>query len=113
MNVDLPKPLPRKIWILWLQGFENAPPLVKLCVKSWQRLNPDWSINLLTEDSLHHLFDDAFSDFLNQEDANGNTPVAGAIETALGDISITGPLSESLGVSPSDRLERLYEASLR
>jgi len=43
---------------------------------------------------------DAFVDFLSDPDGAGpaDAPVAGAIEDALADISITGPLSGSLGV---------------
>jgi hypothetical protein len=47
---------------------------------------------------IQDLMEPAFEDFLNTADAFGNTPVAGAIETALGDIEIAGPIGESLGV---------------
>ena len=32
------------IYILWFQGFDNAPLLVKNCVQSWKHYNPDWNI---------------------------------------------------------------------
>lgn len=35
--------------------------------------------------------------FLNTPDANGNTPVAGAIESALAGVDISGPIGASLG----------------
>lgn len=38
-------------------------------------------------------------DFLNEVDGAGNTPLAGALEGALGGVSIAGPLGESLGVA--------------
>jgi len=41
------------IYILWLQGFENAPDIIKECVKSWYYYNPDWKIILLDEKNLH------------------------------------------------------------
>lgn len=44
--------LPKTIWILWLQGIETAPPIVKACVTSWQRLNATWTIHVLTRESL-------------------------------------------------------------
>jgi hypothetical protein len=47
---------------------------------------------------IQDLVEPAMEDFLNTPDANGNTPIAGAVETALADITITGPISESLGV---------------
>ena len=44
--------VPRIIWMLWLQGFTNAPELVKACVQSWCRLNPDHVVHLLDTQSL-------------------------------------------------------------
>ncbi|HEV7732449.1 MAG TPA: hypothetical protein VGR62_09830 [Candidatus Binatia bacterium] len=44
------------------------------------------------------LFADGMQDFLNQVDGNGNTPIAGAIETALGGIDIAGPVGSGLGI---------------
>lgn len=37
------------------------------------------------------------SDFLNMPDANGNTPVAGAVEDALAGVDISGPIGAALG----------------
>ncbi|PBB87459.1 MULTISPECIES: capsular polysaccharide synthesis protein [unclassified Mesorhizobium] len=44
--------LPKIIWILWLQGIETAPPIVKACAASWQRLNRSWTVHVLTRESL-------------------------------------------------------------
>jgi cysteine-rich repeat protein len=44
------------------------------------------------------LFQPALENFLNTTDANGNTPIAGAIETALTGIDIAGPVGGGLGV---------------
>ncbi|RVD19619.1 capsular polysaccharide synthesis protein [Mesorhizobium sp. M4B.F.Ca.ET.017.02.2.1] len=44
--------LPRTIWILWLQGIETAPEIVKASMTSWQRVNPSWTIQILTRESL-------------------------------------------------------------
>ncbi|MBM2711153.1 polysaccharide pyruvyl transferase family protein [Mesorhizobium caraganae] len=44
--------LPKTIWILWLQGIEAAPKIVRACVSSWQRINPSWTIHVLTRESL-------------------------------------------------------------
>jgi hypothetical protein len=35
------------IYILWFQGFNNAPYVVKKCVESWKYYNKDWKIILL------------------------------------------------------------------
>lgn len=47
---------------------------------------------------LQGLFETSLEDFLNTEDGNGNTPIAGAIETALEGIEIAGPIGDGLGV---------------
>lgn len=44
--------IPKVIWILWLQGIENAPPLVQQCVASWKKYNPGWNIILLDEQNM-------------------------------------------------------------
>lgn len=35
------------VWVLWLQGYDNAPPVVRKCIASWITKNPDWQINVL------------------------------------------------------------------
>src|SRR5947209_7217820 len=35
------------IWTCWFQGREAAPPLVKACLRSWERKNPDWQFRCL------------------------------------------------------------------
>lgn len=47
----------RTIWILWTQGFENAPEVVKLCLESWKQLNPGWDIRALDDAALNDLID--------------------------------------------------------
>jgi cysteine-rich repeat protein len=41
---------------------------------------------------------DGLQDFLNATDGSGNTPIAGAIETALDGIDLAGPIGEGLGL---------------
>jgi glucodextranase-like protein len=65
-------------------------------------------IDLLVGD-IQDLMQPAFADFLNQTDLAGNTPVAGAIEQALSDISIAGPIGESLNVDLSAPLFQVAE----
>ncbi len=47
----------KKIYMLWYDGFDKAPELVKKCVKSWIYHNPDWEIILLDENNLKNYFD--------------------------------------------------------
>ena len=42
----------KTIYILWFQGFNNAPEVVKKCVNSWKYYNPDWKIVLLDDINL-------------------------------------------------------------
>jgi hypothetical protein len=42
----------KTIYILWLQGFDNAPEIVKNCVNSWKYYNSDWNIILLDSKNL-------------------------------------------------------------
>lgn len=39
--------IPKTIWILWFQGLENAPEVVKTCYASWQSMNPGWTVRLI------------------------------------------------------------------
>jgi capsular polysaccharide synthesis protein len=36
--------LPRRIWIYWEQGWDEAPELVAACRRSWIDRNPDWEL---------------------------------------------------------------------
>lgn len=40
------KPI-KPIFMLWFQGWGKAPPVCKLCVRSWRKHNPDWQVVLL------------------------------------------------------------------
>lgn len=53
-----PVQFPRTIWMLWLQGWEDAPELVDACVRTWRRCNPDWELRLLAKDDLPALIGD-------------------------------------------------------
>lgn len=45
-------PMNKVIWICWLQGWNNAPWIVRKCLASWQLHNPDWDIRALDASSL-------------------------------------------------------------
>lgn len=46
----------KKIWMLWLQGRDQAPPLVKACIDSWEKRNPGWGVNVLTQEDVDALW---------------------------------------------------------
>jgi hypothetical protein len=43
----------KTIYIFWYQGFDSAPDIVKHCVKSWRRYNPEWNIVCLDKKNLN------------------------------------------------------------
>jgi oligoribonuclease (3'-5' exoribonuclease) len=45
--------LPKIIWMMWLQGLDNAPEVVQACYRSWVELNPGWQVIFLDETSVH------------------------------------------------------------
>ena len=44
--------IPKTIWMFWSQGYENAPNIIKKCRESWEKYNPDWTINVLDMENL-------------------------------------------------------------
>jgi len=48
----LGKQLKKVIWSCWFQGQEAAPPLVRKCLDSWERNNPDWEFRCLDATSI-------------------------------------------------------------
>ena len=51
------------IWFFWLQGLSDAPESVKISLRSWKTLNPEYNVIVLTKDNLGEYFPfwDAFS----------------------------------------------------
>jgi hypothetical protein len=49
--------LTRTIWIFWNQGFENAPEVVRICVRSWKIRNPGWRVVELSQENLPEYVD--------------------------------------------------------
>jgi len=57
MSLDSTAKVPKKIWMLWFQGLDNAPHVVKECYASWKNLNPDWQVIFLDDTNLHEYVD--------------------------------------------------------
>ncbi len=47
----------KTLYIMWLQGFDQAPDIVKKCLQSWIDKNPTWNIVQLTNDNLDKYID--------------------------------------------------------
>ena len=58
------------LFILWFQGFENAPEVVKMCVRSWKHYNPDWNIICIDDANLHEYIVLELYDISMQERSN-------------------------------------------
>eukprot|EP00933_Yihiella_yeosuensis_P029820 TRINITY_DN23471_c1_g1_i1.p1 TRINITY_DN23471_c1_g1~~TRINITY_DN23471_c1_g1_i1.p1 ORF type:complete len:475 (-),score=77.37 TRINITY_DN23471_c1_g1_i1:158-1582(-) len=43
----------RTIWGYWAQGYNEMPEFFKLCVGTWQRLNPHWDVRILQKSTVH------------------------------------------------------------
>lgn len=55
------------IYILWFQGFNNAPDVVKRCVYSWRYYNPNWKIVLINNNNLRNYVNlDKYVDYKNK-----------------------------------------------
>jgi len=39
----------QKLYLLWYQGFDQAPYIVQKCIRSWAHYNPSWDMILLDE----------------------------------------------------------------
>jgi len=50
--------LNKTVWLLWLQGWHEAPWLVRKVAESWEINNPDWNIEYVTLDNLDNYISD-------------------------------------------------------
>jgi len=49
--------IPKKIWIFWYQGWNDAPEIVKKCLQTWKKSNPAWTIHPLDKNSISEFID--------------------------------------------------------
>ena len=49
--------IPRILWMMWLQGRENAPEVVQGCLPTWAKHNPGWKIVFLHQHNLKEYLD--------------------------------------------------------
>lgn len=45
------EPLPKIVWILWLQGWDKAPWVSKKVAESWKKMNPGWEIKMIDREN--------------------------------------------------------------
>ena len=46
------KDIPKLIWMFWNTPIDKAPEVVRLSIRSWIELNPDYEVRVLTDDNL-------------------------------------------------------------
>ena len=49
--------VPALVWLLWLQGWEEAPSIVTTVADSWQRHNPHWTVHKVHAGNLDQFID--------------------------------------------------------
>lgn len=49
--------LKNRIWVCWWQGLDNAPDIVKQCVKSIQNNAPNYTVTVITDDNYREFAD--------------------------------------------------------
>lgn len=59
------KNLPKNIYFFWNDGFDNLPPLVELCIKLWEKLNPDFNIIKLDNKDLKNALQELNLEYLD------------------------------------------------
>lgn len=45
-------PIPKRLWLYWHQGEDNAPRVIAQCLQSWKDLNPAWEVRVLNQQSI-------------------------------------------------------------
>ncbi len=50
---NAPSAIPKIVWSCWLQGFDNAPDMIKTCIATQRHTLPDYEFRYLTFDNYH------------------------------------------------------------
>ena len=56
MDVTLSAPIPKQLWVLWWQGKDNLPPIVKECVKRMASLE-NYNLTILDKENISSYID--------------------------------------------------------
>lgn len=65
--------LNKTIWLLWLQGWDQAPWLVRQVARSWEINNPGWNIEYVDLDNLRSYVDDVDCLYDDRKDISPQT----------------------------------------
>jgi mannosyltransferase OCH1-like enzyme len=62
------------IWTCWLQGYENAPQIIKACITSMYKYSSKYEVVIITEDNIHNYV--TFPDYIVEKYHKGIIPRA-------------------------------------
>ena len=62
-------PAEKTVWLLWYQGWGDAPYIVRAVAYSWQMHNPGWDVVLLSRHNLHHYVNSSYYDYPHVKEA--------------------------------------------
>ena len=74
LDIEVSNELENPIWQIWFQGEDSMPPIVKICVQSIKKYNPDRKIILLTKDNIKDYV--SIPDYIEEKYKNGIIPHA-------------------------------------
>jgi hypothetical protein len=58
--LHLTSPMPRVVWLVWFQGWDKAPKVVRRVRESWEKLNPGWEVRALDDKTLRKYINPPF-----------------------------------------------------
>jgi hypothetical protein len=61
-------PINKTVWLLWFQGWDNAPHLQRVVAESWKTNNPTWTIRYLDMENLKDYITDIEYIYDNKKD---------------------------------------------
>ena len=57
----------KTIYMLWFQGYEESPDIVKKCYQSWKKYNPDWIIIFLDNNNITKYIDNLLFNYFKNK----------------------------------------------
>lgn len=98
----------KTIWMCWFQG-ENDPNMSKLnkeCISRWKKLNPDWQVNILRDETIANFVPEYF-DLVNASPERNQAAKADLLRLLL--LSKYGGVWVDVSVYPMLPLSEFYD----
>ena len=102
--------LKNRIWVCWWQGLDNAPDIVKQCVKSIQNNAPNYTVTVITDDNYREFAD--IPAWIEEKNKKGIIPKAHFSDISI--FKLTWKAEYPLKIKGEDTFYgRLLDGSLR